>query len=357
MPNQIKVLIVDDSAIVREVLADKLAQYPDIEIVGSAPDPFIARDKIIYKKPDVITLDIEMPRMDGLSFLERLMTYYPIPVIIVSSVTTSDPHAAIKALEIGAFDVVNKPGGSISVGDIIEEIVYKVRQASQLKESYVSRRLIINKKMPILPERQKEKPLLRSVKTSGKIICIGASTGGTVALEYLAQRLPATLPPVLIVQHMPPNFTKQFANRLDGLSALTIKEAEDGEIVTDGTAYIAPGGYHLLLERRGASLFTKLSTTERVHYQRPAVDELFKSAAECAGENVIAALLTGMGKDGADGMLELKKAGAYTIAQDEHSSVVWGMPKAAIDLDAALEIAPLDRIGSIIVDRAGELRA
>jgi two-component system, chemotaxis family, protein-glutamate methylesterase/glutaminase len=357
MVRQIKVLIVDDSAIVREVLSDRLSQFSDIDVVGVAPDPFIARDKIIFLKPDVITLDIEMPRMDGLTFLERLMIYYPIPVIIVSSITNSDSNTAIKALEIGAFDVVSKPGGSISVGNIVEEIVYKIRQAFQIKDSYVSRRLLINKQYaPTRTQSHKAHSLLRNVKTTERIICIGASTGGTIALEYLVQRLPQSLPPLLIVQHMPPNFTRQFATRLDGLSALCIKEAEDGEVVREGTAYIAPGGYHLLLERKGASFFTRLTTTERVHFQRPAVDELFKSAAESAGQNVIAALLTGMGKDGAEGMAELKKAGAYTIAQDERSSVVWGMPKAAIDLNAAMEIAPLDRIGSIITERAGELR-
>ena len=348
----IKLLIVDDSAIVRDVLSESLGKYPDIEVVGVAPDPFIARDKIVQLKPDVITLDIEMPRMDGITFLERLMTFYPIPVIIVSSVTTSDKQAAIKALEIGAFDVVNKPGGSISVGDIIDEIAYKVRQAYEVRFSYVKRRLDFQNKFSNVgaPPRFESKGHLQSVKTSERIVCIGSSTGGTVALEYLFQRLPSNLPPILIVQHMPPNFTKQFAQRLNGLSPLEIKEAEHGEIVSAGTVYVAPGGLHLTLERRGATLYTKLTTGERVQFQRPSADVLFQSAAAVAGRNVVAVLLTGMGRDGAEGLLSLFKAGALTIAQDEASSVVWGMPKAAIDLGAAGEVLPLDRMAGRIVE-------
>ncbi len=348
----IKLLIVDDSAIVRDVLSESLARFDDIEVVGVAPDPFIARDKIVQLKPDVITLDIEMPRMDGLTFLERLMAFYPIPVIIVSSVTTSDHQAAIKALEIGAFDVVNKPGGSISVGDIVDEIAYKVRQAYEVRFTYVKRRLDFQKQYStsrpvprLVPSRH-----LSSLKTTDKLVCIGSSTGGTVALEYLFQKLPAHLPPILIVQHMPPNFTKQFAQRLNGLSPLEIKEAEDGESLADGTVYVAPGGLHLTVERRGAILYTRLGTTERVQFQRPSADVLFRSAAEVAGRNVIAALLTGMGKDGADGLLSLFKAGALTIAQDEESSVVWGMPRAAIEMGAATEVLPLSRIAERLVE-------
>lgn len=348
----IKLLIVDDSAIVRDVLSQSLAKYPDIEVVGVAPDPFIARDKIVQLEPDVITLDIEMPRMDGITFLERLMSFYPIPVIIVSSVTTSDRQAAIRALEIGAFDVVNKPGGAISVGDIIEEIAFKVRQAYEVRFSYVKRRLDFQNRYLTENAAPRSPPHyhLGSLKTTDKIICIGSSTGGTVALEYLFQSLPAHLPPILIVQHMPPNFTKQFAQRLNGLSSLDIKEAENGEILADGTVYVAPGGLHLTLERRGATLYTKLTTSERVQFQRPSVDVLFRSAAEVAGRNVVAALLTGMGKDGAEGLLSLFRAGAFTIAQDEASSVVWGMPRAAIELGAASEVLSLDRIAQRVVE-------
>jgi two-component system chemotaxis response regulator CheB len=303
-----------------------------------------------------MTLDIEMPRMDGITFLERLMTFFPIPVIIVSSVTTSDRHAAMKALEIGAFDVVNKPGGAISVGDIVEEIAFKIRQAYQVRATYVQRRQDFRQKFPsteVAPRFQAGQHL-RTFKTTDKILCIGSSTGGTVALEYLFKRLPGHLPPILIVQHMPPNFTKQFAQRLDSLSPLDIREAESGEPLANGTVYIAPGGLHLTLERRGAILYTKLTTSERVQFQRPAADVLFWSAAEVAGRNVVAALLTGMGKDGAEGLLALRKSGAQTIAQDEASSVVWGMPRAAVELGAAIDVLPLDKIAARLVELAAK---
>jgi two-component system chemotaxis response regulator CheB len=352
----IKVLIVDDSAIVRDVLSTKLAQYPDIHVVGVAPDPFIARDKIVQLQPDVITLDIEMPRMDGLTFLERLMSYFPLPVIIVSSVTTDDRHAAIKALEIGAFDVVNKPGGAISVGDIIDEIVYKVRQAYEVRASFTARRKAVSSQYGAAARPAPiASGVLGTVKTTDKLLCIGASTGGTVALEYLVKQFPAQLPPVMVVQHMPPGFTRQFADRLDTLSLLTIVEAGNGELLSPGTMYIAPGGWHLEVERRGASLYTRLTNAERVHFQRPAVDVLFQSAAQTLGRNVAAALLTGMGRDGADGLLALKQAGARTIAQDEASSVVWGMPKAAIDIGASGEVLALDRIAGRLTSLVAEL--
>ncbi len=356
MDAPIRVLIVDDSAIVRDVLADRLSRFPDIEIIGVAPDPFIARDKIVLLKPDVITLDIEMPRLDGLSFLERLMAYYPMPVIIVSSVTSSDKHAAIKALELGAFDVVSKPGGAISVGDIVDDIAFKIRQAYAVRDSYAVRRVDFNKRYVDGKPRIKpqEGASLSAVRTTDKLICIGASTGGTVALEFLLQRLPSNLPPILIVQHMPPTFTRQFAERLNGLSALAVKEAEDGEIISAGTAYIAPGGQHLVLERRGASLYARLNQEERVQFQRPSVDVLFNSAAELAGRNVIAALLTGMGKDGAEGLCALKKAGGITLAQDEASSVVWGMPRAAIDMGGACEILALEDFAPRLIALARE---
>jgi two-component system, chemotaxis family, protein-glutamate methylesterase/glutaminase len=351
MNERIKVLIIDDSAIVRDVLSERLALFPDIEVVGTAPDPFIGRDKIVALKPDVITLDIEMPRLDGLSFLERLMVYYPMPVIIVSSVTASDGKAAIRALEIGAFDVVNKPGGSISVGEIIDEIAFKIRQAYEIKDSFAMRRVEFDKaysqaKRP----RAVASGILGEVKTTDKLICLGSSTGGTVALEYLLPRLPAKMPPILVVQHMPPNFTRQFAERLDSLSSLTVKEAENGELIDQGTAFIAPGGFHLRAERKGANLFVKLTTSARVNFQRPAADVLFASAAESAGRNVIAALLTGMGRDGAEGLAKLRAAGAMTIAQDEKSSVVWGMPKAAIDLGAAVEVLSLDAMPQRLIE-------
>jgi len=352
----IKLLIVDDSAIVRDVLSEALNRLPDIDVVGVAPDPFIARDKIVQLKPDVITLDIEMPRMDGLTFLERLMVFYPIPAIIVSSVTTSDRHAVMRALELGAFDVVNKPGGAISVGDILEEIAFKVRQAYEVRATYVQKRLDFQTKFASVRKTPtfQSSSHLRSIKTTDKVICIGASTGGTVALEYLLQQLPAHLPPILLVQHMPANFTKQFAQRLNGLSALEVKEAEDGEIIAEGTVYVAPGGLHLVMVRRGAALYTKLVISERVQFQRPSADVLFQSAAEVAGRNVIAVLLTGMGRDGAKGLKTLFDSGAHTMAQDEASSVVWGMPGAAVQLGAATEVLSLDRVAARLVELVSE---
>lgn len=343
--NKIKVLIVDDSAIVRNVLKEKLSESENIEVVGAAPDPYVARNMIVQLKPDVITLDIEMPRMDGLTFLSKLMSYYPIPVIIVSSVTTQDSSAAIKALEIGAFDIVNKPGSSISVQDVTAEIIYKIEMAYKVKDTYTARRDIIQKSLYSPKTNIKvDTTYLSSFKTTDFLIAIGSSTGGTLALEYIFQRLPQNMPPILVVQHMPAGFTKQFAMRLNDISQMTVKESEDGEIISSGTAYIAMGGYHMEADRVGGNLFIKHSLNDRVHFQRPAVDVLFRSLASSAGKNCAAALLTGMGKDGAEGLLKLKQNGAYTIAQDEDTSVVWGMPKAAIDINGQTEILSLDKI-------------
>ena len=349
--NKIKVLIVDDSAIVRNVLSEKLSEKPNIEIVGTAPDPFVARNMIIQLKPDVITLDIEMPRMDGLTFLSKLMNYYPIPVIIVSSMTTQDKSASIKALEMGAFDIVNKPGSSISVQDVTDEIAYKIEMAYKIKDTYIARRDLIQKHLNNLT---KSAPItntyLSSFKTTDFLLAIGSSTGGTIALEYIFERLPANMPPILIVQHMPPGFTNQFAGRLNELSKMKVKESEHGEIIATGTAYIAMGGFHMAVERRGGNLFIKHTLDDRVHFQRPSVDVLFNSLAENAGKNCAASLLTGMGKDGANGLLKLKQSGAYTIAQDEETSIVWGMPKAAIDLNAQTEIVSLDKMPQKLIE-------
>jgi len=346
MKTQIKVLVVDDSAIVRDILSTKLSQFSDIEIVGTAPDPYIARDKIVRLKPDVLTLDIEMPKMDGLSFLEKLMEYYPLPVIIISSITGRDKYAAIKALEIGAFDVVDKPDSQSDMQSFIEDIANKIRIAFAEKESFIYKS---KQNSRILVEKRESTRLLARVSTTGKMIGIGASTGGTVALEFIIKNLPANLPPILIVQHMPPVYTKRFAERLDEISELRVKEAEDEEMIMEGTVYIAKGGMHLGIENKGISFFNRLVDTEKVHFQKPAVDVLFKEMAEKVGKNSIGILLTGMGKDGAEGLFNMKKMGAYTIAQDEASSVVWGMPKAAIEMDAAMEVLPLDKIPERIV--------
>jgi len=349
--SKIKVLIVDDSAIVRSILSSAIESQQDMELVGTAPDPYIARDKIVRLNPDVITLDIEMPRVDGLTFLEKLMIYNPLPVIIVSSVTAQDNLAAIKALELGAYDVVNKPDGSITVEEVKEDVLQKIRAAYKNKDTFLEKWK--NLSNSILKERPKKaRSLLTEVKTTEKLIAIGSSTGGTVALEYIFTTLPKNLPPIVVVQHMPETFTAQFARRLNELSELTIKEGEQDELLEIGTVYIAPGGYHMEVKRVGASLFINLNKKEKVNYQRPAVDPLFFSVAENAGINSLAILLTGMGKDGAAGLLKIKEAGGYTVAQDEKTSIVWGMPKAAIDLNAAKEILPLDKIPEKIVNFA-----
>jgi two-component system chemotaxis response regulator CheB len=346
---KIKVLVVDDSAIVRDIIATTIEKQKDMELIGTAPDPFIARDKIVRLNPDIITLDIEMPRMDGLTFLEKIMQYYPLPVIIVSSITTSDKYAAIKALELGAYDVVNKPGGSITVEEVIDEILMKIRNAFMNRNTFLKKWKELSQQLTKVKKTFK-KPLLAEIKTTDKIIAMGASTGGTVALEYIVERLPKHLPPILIVQHMPVNFTYQFALRLNDLSELTIKEAEEEDLIQVGNVYIAPGGKHLIVERKGASLFTKYNDGERVNFQKPAVDVLFKSVARFAGKNALGILLTGMGKDGAIGLLEMKKAGAKTIVQDEATSIVWGMPRAAVEIDATNEVLSLDDIVKAIIE-------
>jgi len=368
---KIRVLVIDDSAIVRDVLSSAIASQPDMELVGTAPDPFVGRDKIVRDKPDVITLDIEMPRMDGLTFLERLMHYHPLPVIIVSSITTKDPYAAIKALELGAFDVVNKPGGSLTVEEVKEEVLRKIRQAYEAREGFLRKwqihagnRDTTNERKGTLVEAAGETAssakrtseqasnLLTQVITTEKLIAIGASTGGTVALESIFRKLPRHLPPIVVVQHMPEGFTTQFALRLNEFCELTVKEGEDEELLEVGTVYIAPGGFHMEVMRKGASLFLHLHKGERIQFQRPAVDVLFHSVARHVGKNAMGILLTGMGKDGAEGLLAMRKAGSLTIAQDEASSIVWGMPKAAIDLNAPLRVLPLEVVPETILQFA-----
>lgn len=347
--NKIRVLVVDDSAIVRDVLTENLSKYDDIEIIGTAPDPFIARDKIVRLDPDIITLDIEMPKMNGLSFLEKLMVYHPMPVIIVSSVTTNDIDASMKAIEIGAFDVVNKPGGSISVTEVVDDVYYKIKEAYKVKDTFLSRRKLVSERIETKTISY-TRDILSEVSTTDKLIAIGASTGGPVSLEFILKSLPPNIPPILIVQHMPLFYTAQFAARLNDICEVNVKEAEEGDIITYGTVYIAKGGNHLELERKGASLYARLTEGEKVHFQKPAVDILFNSVAKIVGKNALGIILTGMGKDGAAGLLEMKNKGARTIAQDEATSVVFGMPLEAIDLGAAQKICPLEEMPERIVE-------
>jgi two-component system chemotaxis response regulator CheB len=342
----IKVIIVDDSAVVRKMLSDALSQDGDIEIVATAADPFIARDLILQHNPDVITLDVEMPRMDGLSFLRRIMEHRPMPVLVVSSITQQGSAACLEALRLGAIAVIAKPGAPGSVGAIADDIKRSIRA---LRSGPPVRLKPLVADAPPLPA------VKSSARASGGLLLIGASTGGTQAIEALLTRMPADVPPILIVQHMPPLFTKALADRLDGICRMRVIEAAGHEVIQPGTVYIAPGGYHMVVERQGLRLVTALRDGPMVHYQRPAVDVLFHSAARLQGVPMAAAILTGMGSDGADGLLALRQAGAETLAEDEQSCVVFGMPKEAIARGAARHVVTLfDMPGMLLecLDRA-----
>jgi len=334
--DKLKVLIVDDSAIVRKIFSEVLSREPDLEVVGTAPDPYVARDKIVQSRPDVITLDVEMPRMDGLTFLKKIMHYHPLPVIIVSSLTPRGGKMALQALELGAVEVLAKPGSAFSVGDQGVELAEKIRAAAHIR--FDSKKIQASTSPPT---PAKITPL---AQTTDKIIAIGASTGGTEAIKEVLLRLPQNTPGMVIVQHMPPKFTTAFAERLNQQCALEVKEAQDGDAVITGRALLAPGNFHMLLKRSGARYYVQVKNGPPVHHQRPSVDVLFNSAALSAGANVIGVILTGMGADGAEGLLAMKERGAYTIAQDEASCVVFGMPKEAIRRGATHKVLPLTLI-------------
>ncbi len=339
---KIKVLIVDDSAIVRKILREELDQEPDIEVVGTAPDPFVARDKILTQNPDVITLDIEMPRMDGLTFLKKIMQYHPLPVIIVSSLTPQGSQMALEAMEYGAIEVLAKPGSSFSVGDMSAQLKEKIRVAARAN-------LKRTRPAPGAPPPAGV-PVFQGLReTTQKVIAIGASTGGTEALKEVLVKMPLTSPGILIVQHMPAQFTRAFAERLNKICSLEVREARDGDSVLNGQALIAPGNFHMFLKRSGARYFVSIKDGPMVHHQRPAVDVLFQSVAQYAGANAIGVILTGMGADGAQGILRMKEAGGKTIAQDEASCVVFGMPKEAIKLGAIDRVVPLDRVSQEVI--------
>ncbi|AIA74575.1 chemotaxis response regulator protein-glutamate methylesterase [Halomonas sp. XH26] len=334
---KIKVLCVDDSALIRDLLTEIINSQPDMEVVAVAPDPIAARDLIKQHNPDVLTLDVEMPRMDGLDFLERLMRLRPMPVLMVSSLTQSGSEITLRALELGALDFVAKPSLGIRSGmmEYATEITDKLRAAARSRP-----RQARHKNAP--PPTQLKAPMV----SSEKLIIIGASTGGTEAIRSVLEPLPANAPAILITQHMPGGFTRSFAERLDRLCRISVKEATDGERVLPGHAYIAPGDQHLELVRSGANYVVRLNDGPPVNRHRPSVDVLFHSASKHAGKNAIGVILTGMGKDGAVGLLEMREAGAATIAQNEESCVVFGMPREAIAVGGAVEVVALDDIPS-----------
>jgi two-component system, chemotaxis family, protein-glutamate methylesterase/glutaminase len=336
----IRVLVVDDSALVRRLLTEGLAEAPDIEVVGTAVDPYDAREQIVRLTPDVITLDLEMPRMDGLSFLSRLMKYHPMPVVVVSSLTPRNSEAAFRAFELGAVEVIAKPDSASSLPEVAGQLLLAIRAAAGAR---VVRPTVLDAHVAAAGGTT---PGDRRRGAAQRIIAIGASTGGPVAIEQLLSAVPAHGPPILIVQHMPAGFTTAFANRLNQRCAITVREAADGDVVIPGHALIAPGGLHLLLERRDNRLVAAVRAGPPVHFQRPAVDVLFHSVAHAAAGNAVGVLLTGMGCDGASGMRALHDAGMHTIVQDERTSVVFSMPREAIRFGGAREVLPLSRIAA-----------
>ncbi|MFC4416373.1 chemotaxis response regulator protein-glutamate methylesterase [Chromohalobacter beijerinckii] len=342
--NKIKVLCVDDSALIRDLMSKIIDSQPDMEVVATAPDPLVARDLIKRTNPDVLTLDVEMPRMDGLDFLERLMRLRPMPVLMVSSLTQKGSEITLRALELGAVDFVAKPEMGIREGmlEYTQMIADMIRAAARSRPKAVAKQ----------PPAKDQAPLKAPILSSEKIIIIGASTGGTEAIRHVLEPLPANCPAILITQHMPGGFTKSFAERLDKLCRISVKEAVDGERVLPGHVYIAPGDWHMKLARSGANYVIRLDAAPPVNRHRPSVDVLFHSAAQSAGRNAIGVILTGMGKDGAAGLLEMHQAGAYTIAQDEASCVVFGMPREAVILGGAADTIALSDIPAALMKRA-----
>jgi len=334
----IRVLVIDDSALMRQILAEFLSADAGIEVVGAAPDPYVARDMIKLLRPDVLTLDVEMPRMDGLTFLENLMRLHPMPVVMVSSLTERGAEVTLQALELGAVDFVTKPKLDLARG----MAAYAGELAAKIKAAAAAR---IRQRSPAPAATTLARPR-RPFGTTEKIIAIGASTGGTEAIREVLEQMPADAPAVLIVQHIPLAFSSAFAARMDRHSAMKVCHAEDGQQVVPGHVYIAPGDSHLLLARNGARYVCRLSQAPPENRHRPSVDVLFRSVAEQAGSNAVGALLTGMGEDGARGLLALQRTGAPTLVQDESSSVVWGMPGAAVKLGAAGQVLPLPAIAA-----------
>jgi two-component system chemotaxis response regulator CheB len=356
----IKVLVVDDSALVRKLLSAMLMRSPDIQVVGTASDPYAAREKIKSLKPDVITLDVEMPRMDGITFLENLMRLRPMPVVMVSSLTQRGADVTLRALELGAIDFVAKPRLDIAgtLEDYEDELIAKVKVAAQARVVPAS-----VKRAPVADERNSTSavvPALRlrtMLRTTDRIIAVGASTGGTEAIRELLAEMPPDAPAIVISQHIPAAFSKPFAERMNRCSAMAVCEAQDGQQILPGHAYIAPGDRHLMVERDGARYLCRLSSGPHVNRHRPSVDVMFRSVAQNVAANAVGVLLTGMGDDGARGLKEMLEAGAGTIAQDEASSVVWGMPGSAVKIGAATHVLPLHQIAAQVLALAAAAAA
>ena len=344
---RIRVLIVDDSAIVRRMLSDTLSAEPDLEVVGTAPDPVIAREKIQRLKPDVLTLDIEMPRMDGLTFLKQLMQESPMPVVMISSLLQSSSRLAVEALLHGAVDVVPKPGGPYSVADLKASLPGKIRAAARARV-----RPSVAFAAQQVPRAKLPYTEISRVNHGQALIAMGASTGGTEALRQVLTEMPPDSPPIVIVQHIPEVFSRAFAERLDGCCHIHVKEAADGDEIRPGWALLAPGNFHLSVRRTPSGYRSVVATGPMVCYQRPAVDVLFDSVAESAGQHATGVILTGMGSDGALGLLKMRAAGARTIAQDEESCVVFGMPREAIRVNAVQQVLPLNRIAHALCARS-----
>lgn len=347
----ISVLIVDDSAIVRATLSRILDAEPDITIMGAAADPFLAAAKIRERTPDVIMLDVEMPRMDGLTFMRKIMTQHPIPIVICSALTTDGAEATMRALELGAVEIVAKP--QVGTTRFLEESAARITDAVRGAAHARLDLLGMSLRRPVEPKRSADAIIPRRsrtmLRTTDRLIALGASTGGTEAIRVVLEAMPANCPGLVIVQHMPPEFTRHFAERLNQLATIEVREAADGDAVIDGRALIAPGDRHMLLVRSGARYHVQLVDGPLVSRHRPSVDVLFRSVAEHAGPNAVGVLMTGMGDDGASGLLEMREAGARTVAQDEASSVVFGMPAAAIARGAAEEVLPLPHIAERVV--------
>jgi two-component system, chemotaxis family, protein-glutamate methylesterase/glutaminase len=358
--NKTRVLIVDDSALIRNLMKEIINTSPDLEAIGTAPDPLVAREMIRSMNPDVITLDVEMPKMDGLDFLERLMRLRPMPVVMVSTLTERGAEVTMKALELGAVDFVAKPKIGISQGmsDCAEEIRDKIRAASRARLTRKAPTPVPLTHAPPnvaqLDASSVQHKSTRAILASGsteKIVAIGASTGGTEAIREVLTRLPADFPAVVITQHMPPGFTKSFAARLDSLCKISVKEAQYGERILPGHAYVAPGGKHFSVRKSGANYMVEISDEEPVNRHKPSVEVLFRSVAKNVGANALGVMLTGMGKDGASAMTEMKSSGAHNVAQDEASCVVFGMPREAIAAGAVHEVLPVYQIAGHLIEQ------